>query len=366
MKKICVFCETWASGGIESFLCRMLTQMDRTDLQIHLVTAQMEDSVFTSALKQTGIQWRELSGSKGRWLANCRAFFQLLKDEKYDVVHVNAFQGLQLVYLWLAKCTGVPVRIAHSHGSDLRKSPLRNCKMLLHHAGKMLFGGTATVQWACSGRAADFLFRHRGEAGMIPNGIAVEQFRFCSERREAVRTALGLHHRFVIGSVGRLQYDKNQSFLLDVLAEMSRYRPESTLLLVGDGPAKQELRRKAEALGISDRVIFYGVSDHPEELLWAMDAFAFPSLSEGLGIVAVEAQAAGLRVICSEHIPAEANLTPLFQTVPLTAGVSAWVDALLRTTDCKQSRKAAADAVRQAGFEVSGVAELVRSAYVSK
>jgi len=365
MKKICVFCETWSTGGIEAFLCRLLNQMDKSDLQIDLVAAKIDKgSVFTPVLEKSDVRMLQLSGSKIRWFSNIRKFQKLLNEQEYDVVHLNAFQGLQLVYLWLAKRAGVPVRIAHSHGSDLRKSPVRWCKLLLHRIGKMLFEHAATVRWACSGSAADFMFGQGSGASMIPNGISVEQFRFCPERREAVREELGLTNRFVIGSVGRLQYDKNQSFLLDVLAEMLPRCPESVLLLVGDGPARQELQNKATALGVADQVIFYGISDHPEELLWSMDAFAFPSLSEGLGIVSVEAQAAGLPVICSEHIPEEAKVTTLFHRVPLTKGAAAWAEALVLSVGSGPNRAASAELVRRVGFEIADVAELVRFAYV--
>lgn len=363
MKKICVFCETWASGGIESFLCKLFTGMDLEGLQIDLVTTQIQESVFTPALESCGIRVRQLSGSKGRWPSNCLRFFRLLKAENYDVVHLNAFQGLQLIYLWLATCAGVPVRIAHSHGSDLRKSRLRSCKLLLHKTGRLLFERYATERWACSGAAAAFLFHESTAARFIPNGIDTERFLFRPEARRRIREELGLANAFVIGSVGRLVAEKNHRFLLDVLAALLPHRPESVLLLAGDGEARQELQRKAETLDIAGHVIFHGVSQHVEELLWAMDAFAFPSLFEGLGLAAVEAQAAGLPVLCSEHVPEETGLTPDFRRVPLTEGENAWAQALLNTK-CG-SRENAADWVRQAGFEMSAVSEAIRTAYLT-
>lgn len=364
MRRVCCFCETWASGGIESFLCKLLSQMDQTDLQIDVVAVRVENSIFTEELEKCGVHIEQLSGSKFRWLSNCLQFWSLLKERNYDVIHLNVFQGLQLLYLYLAKLARVPVRIAHSHGSDLRKSPIRWIKMLLHRIGKSFFGQSATVRWACSGQASEFLFGNEEMGRVIPNGINTERYRFRPDERERIRAELDVEEKFVIGSVGRLQYDKNQSFLLDVLVEMLPQRPESVLLLVGDGAARQELQRKAETLGIANRVIFYGLSDRVEELLWAMDAFAFPSLSEGLGLVAVEAQAAGLPMVCSEYIPKEAVLTPLFQRVPLTNGAAEWAQVLLNAKCC--CRENQAEAVRQAGYEIFDTAKTVRTEYLRK
>lgn len=362
IKKICVFCETWSSGGIESLLCKLLTQMDCTGLRIDLVVARREDSVFTQALTASGVRILPLSGSKLRWLSNCRRFRALLRENQYDVVHVNAFQGLQLCYLSLARRAGVPVRIAHSHGSGLRRGALRWAKLLLHNAGKRLFARDATHRWACSRQAADFLFGPEAAFQFIPNGIDTARFRFRAEERDRVRARLEVEGRFVVGSVGRLDAMKNHTFLLEVLARLLPRRPESLLLVVGDGPERQRLEDRAAALGLSGHVRFYGVTGRVEELLWAMDAFAFPSLFEALGMAAVEAQAAGLPVVCSEHIPPEANLTALFHTVPLCGGADAWAEALL----CRNpaSREEFAAAVARAGFESRDVAAMVRDAYL--
>ena len=362
MCRICCLCETWASGGIESFLTNVLLHMNRSNLEVDIVTVQIMESPFTSRLKEQGLSIHQLSGSKKRWISNCILFWKLLKTNQYDVVHLNVFQGLQLVYLQLAKWAGVPVRIAHSHGSGLRKSKLRWCKLLLHEIGKICFGGAATQRWTCSRQAADFLFRE-ANAEVIPNGIDVERYRFRAAERKRVREELGLTGKFVVGSVGRLQFDKNQSFLLDVLAQMLPERPDAVLLLVGDGSARQELQDKAKKLEIDGHVIFHGLSDRVEELLWAMDAFAFPSLSEGFGMVAVEAQTAGLPVICSEHIPEEVNLTPQFVRLPLTSGTEAWAKTLAQAENI--NREDAPELVLRAGFSLSDVSDRVRTYYLN-
>ena len=134
MKRICCFCESWESGGIESFLASVYTHADLSELEIDIVTSKLLDSVFTARLEKLGIRFYQLSGSQRRLLTNHAMFRRLLRERHYDVLHINAFQSLSLYYAKLAMQAGVPIRIAHSHNTALRKSPLRWAKMLPPHA----------------------------------------------------------------------------------------------------------------------------------------------------------------------------------------------------------------------------------------
>lgn len=365
MRRICCFCESWESGGIESFLNNVLLHMDAADMQVDMVAACIRESVFTSGLQEKGVRFIELSG-KLRSCQNIQLFRELLRSNHYDVAHFNLFQGLSLYYVQVAKEEGVPIRIAHSHNTALRKSRGRALKLALHRTGSRLLTGAATDLWACSHAAAEFLFdaailKEKGYQ-FIPNGIELERFHFQPEVRKAVRAELELTDSFVIGNVGRLCYQKNQAFLLDVFAEVLKHRPNSRLLLIGEGDLKGELQEKAERLGIAGTVIFYGTTDRVERLYWAMDVFAFPSRFEGLGIAAVEAQAAGLPVICSQEVPPEALMTEAVQRVTAN-DVNVWADTLL-TAEAAPARETGAQRVTDAGFAVQGVARQVKEKWL--
>lgn len=364
MKRICCFCESWESGGIESFLASVYTHADLSELEIDIVTSKLLDSVFTARLEKLGIRFYQLSGSQRRLLTNHAMFRRLLRERHYDVLHINAFQSLSLYYAKLAMQAGVPVRIAHSHNTALRKSPLRWAKMLLHRMGRQYLGHYATALWACSRDAANFLFSQRDLAArgytFIPNGIALSRFRFDPKQREAARAELGCSDGVLIGNVGRLCYQKNQEFLLDILPAILTREPRARLLLVGEGADEEKLRSRAAALNIADRVIFYGVTGGVERLLWAMDVFAFPSRFEGLGIVAIEAQTAGLPVVCSEHIPIEALLSPETRQVPLS-DAAGWAEALLTAAASETTRDSGPEVCQR--FSIDAVAAMIASYY---
>lgn len=366
--KVCCFCERWESGGIESFLSNVIHRLDLERVQVDIAAACLAGSVFTEPLQRLGVRFFELSGRQRSLVENHRQFLALLRRERYHVVHLNLFQGLALAYAGTARRAGVPVRIAHSHNTGLRKSGTRPLKLLVHNMAKYIFAREATAFWACSREAAGFLFPkgalNRRGYRFIPNGIEVERFRFDPAVREQVRGELGVEGQFVIGHVGRLCDQKNQDFLLEVFAQVKRRRPESRLLLVGEGELLGRLKEKAGELGVAESVIFYGPASRVERLLWAMDVFAFPSRFEGLGIAAVEAQASGTPVAASEFVPDEACAGPIFRRLSLDAGAYAWADALLGA--CRPADRAScADRVKEAGFDISGVARQLEGCFVS-
>ncbi len=357
--RVCCFCERWESGGIESFLCNVLLHMDLTGLEVDIVAAQMQDSVFTRPLKDRGVRFYELSGRQNRVPENHRLFRKLLEERRYDVVHLHIFHGLSLWYGRLARRAGVPVRIAHSHNTALRKSRTRPLKLLVHHISRKLFTRCATDLWACSGSAAEFMFpdnalKSRGFQ-FIPNGIDTDRFRFDADVREKVRGELGVRDKYVIGNIGRLCYQKNQSFLLDIFAEVLRRKPESVLLLTGEGPDRPALEEKAKRLGIAGSVIFYGTSDRVEQLLWAMDVFVMPSRFEGLPVTGVEAQASGVPCLFSDAITEDCRIAETVKLLSLSAPAAEWADFALQGNSCG-NRAGGASVVRQAGFDVEDVA----------
>ena len=151
---------------------------------------------------------------------------------------------------------------------------------------------------ACSRTAGSWLYGEK-PFRVFNNAIELDRFTYDAAKRKAVRQELGLGDELVLGHVGRFCYAKNHEFLLDVMAEVCKQRPDAVLLLIGEGENEAAARRKAEALGLQRNVRFLGRQSDPAKFYQAMDAFVLPSRYEGLGIVLIEAQAAALPVICS-------------------------------------------------------------------
>ncbi len=122
---------------------------------------------------------------------------------------------------------------------------------------------------------------------------------------------LNVENDFLVGHVGRFSKEKNHKFIVEVFSKLIQIIPSAKLLLIGEGGLKPEIEKLVIEKGLSDKVIFYGISHEIPKLMLAMDAFIFPSHYEGWAIAAVEAQCSGLPLFCSKGIPEATRLTPV-------------------------------------------------------
>ena len=236
--------------------------------------------------------------------------YNLLKEHQYDCVHIHADVANKLLVPGIA-CNIARVKkiILHSHASSV-DGKKRWMKYIYHWICRNLLKYTATDFVSCSDLASQWMFpnidAHRVKK--INNGVRLNQFRFNTVIRQEVRNRLGIRDCFVIGHVGRFAYQKNHEYLIDVFAKVKKIVPSAILLLVGEGDLRNVVEQKVISLGLIHDVIFYGISYNVSELFQAMDVFLLPSHFEGLPIVGVEAQAAGLPVLFSSAITKEAKL----------------------------------------------------------
>lgn len=363
-KRICVFCECWETGGIESFLFNVVSNMDLNGLEIDVVVSQFKAGVFSEKMSALGVNFRELSGSQRKIFRNHRMFRKILKERQYDVVHLNIFHALSFVYGRIAKKCGIRKIIAHSHNSALRRSWVRAVKLAIHDLYKMIRYRSFTDFWACSSAAAEFMFPKsiikQNKYTFIPNGIDVEKFAFDSRKRNIFREKLKIGDKLLIVNIGRLCYQKNQSFLLNTAKCLTKRGADFTLLFVGDGDMINELREKADKLQINKNVIFFGTTSDVPSVLSSADVFVFPSLFEGLGIAAVEAQAAALPVICSENVPNEAFITERAKAVPLDAEL--WCEEILNAAKFVDRSNDVIQSVKRR-FDIKYVSALIEEHY---
>ena len=360
--RVLVFCEKWESGGVEAFVTTLLECMDRTGLAVDLAACRVQPSPYDARLAKMGIEPIALGTSIRSVASNLKEFRRLLEQGAYDAVHLNVYEGLALLFAREAKRAGVARVIVHSHNNDLRPSATRWLKLVLHRICTGLFGGYADVRWAPSQAAGRFMFGTRPFT-LVRNGIVPERFAFDDGVREKLRAELGFaSNQAVLGCVGRLCSQKNQLFLVDVLAASPQ---NACLLLVGeddgDGSYEVALRCRACELGVQDRVRLYGRTNDVASLYQAMDVLCVPSTFEALGIVAVEGQAAGLPVVASTAVPPEAHAGDRFNQAQLDP--DAWASALTDALAQHHDRSQAWQAVSRSGYDMREVATEVLRGY---
>lgn len=367
-RKICLWCERWGAGGIESFAVNILSAMDRTGLDITILTTQKESDVFDTRLESLGIPLKTLMTEPvkdpvRRTLRVFRLLKRELEKEHYDAIHLNIYHGLAMYYALMAKKAGVPVRIAHSHNSSLRKSLTRPLKQLVHWGSRLLLSGAVTDFCACSDVAARWMFpaKVQDRVSLIANGVDTGRFAYQSRERDKLREELGIGDKPAFCCVGRICQQKNQSFLVEAFGELLKLRPDALLYLAGSEDDDGQARARAAELGISQSVIFLGVTSWIPQLLWACDGFVLPSLFEGNPVSAIEAQASGIRCFLSANISREAQVSDLVEFIPLEDGPIGWAMRLLAGLDYR--RRDTSDQLKAAGYDAASSAAELRKLY---
>ena len=221
-----------------------------------------------------------------------------------------------------AKKAGVPCRIAHSHNS---RPDLPGIMKLYKMWTSRDIEASATHFVACSREAAEWLFpRKHKRASVWNNAIDLDAFSFSAAERARTRAELNIpNDAKVIAHVGRFADQKNHVFLVKLLNELCDRDSSVYAALVGNGPLFEEIKAQAK----SDRILFLGQRSDVPSILTAADLFLFPSNYEGLGIVAVEAQASGLYCLASLGVPAAADIgVGLFERLSLSENEKIWVE----------------------------------------
>jgi glycosyltransferase involved in cell wall biosynthesis len=326
-------------GGVETWLMNVVRHVDRERFKMDFLVHTEAVCAFDSEIRALGSSVIPcLNPSEPRSYA--RAFRKILSEHApYDVVHshVHHFSGF---VLRLANQMNVPVRIAHSHNDTATvnaKAGLRRQfylglmrRWIAHYATDGLAASRQAAA-ALLGRSWDADPRYR----VLPYSIDLDPFRRPVDR-QGTRAALDLpEDAFVVGHVGRFDPQKNHDFLVDIAAELVRLEPRARLVLVGAGPLHSTIRARVRDGGLEDRVLFLGVrADAIELMRAAFDVFLLPSFHEGLPVVSIEAQAAGLPCVLTSSIAQEADIVPgLVKRVSLDESPAAWSREALAAQD---------------------------------
>lgn len=345
MYNVLVFGMTENPGGVESFLMNYYRRIDLSRFHFDFLCNSYDPVAFEDEIHRMGGRTVHFTARRRdplRFKKELESFFAKHAGE-YQAVWVNVNSLANIDYLKMAKKYGIPKRIIHSHNAQNMDTKLRG---LLHEANRSAVGRYATDFWACSDYAAQWFYAGRGGKGplrhpavVIRNAIDVEKIQAGIMQRKELRRKLGWEDAFILACIGRLHFQKNQKFAIDVLTELLPRMPQARLLLVGQGEDEDMLRARVREKGVGEQVCFAGTARDVSGYLGASDLFLFPSVFEGLGIAGLEAQAAGLPTLASAGvIPQDIAVTDLLQSVPLEDGPAAWAERIIRLRECAEPR----------------------------
>ncbi len=339
MKKIKVlqFPIANSKGGITQYVLQNWKFVDKS--KFHFDFATMSKTLdFADRLEQEGCKIYYIScyaeNNKEKFV---NEFKKILSEEKYDIVHLHTKQWKSFLVEEIAKEADVRKIIVHAHstGIGIKDEQKREEELQLHkYVLEKLKEDIATDYWACSWKAADFIFGNKipkQKIKIMNNAIDLSRYVYNLQTRIKYRRKYQIDdNECVIGNVGRFVYEKNQEFLIKVFEKLDKMTKENEkkykLLLVGSGEREKEYKEIVSKTGLENKVIFAGQRSDVAELLQMMDIFCLPSRFEGLPISIVEAQASGLPCIISNSVTQEAVITKNITLLPLD--VDLWIEKI--------------------------------------
>lgn len=356
MKILIIKLNPFRREGITNVIMNLFSAMDKQDIHMDMAAAHEPGAEYAAAFARHGGEIFVLRRSMRNPVGYVRALAKRIQAGGYDGIHVHGNSATMVLEMLAARLAGCKMRIAHSHNTT--------CKyMQVHKLMNPLFQHLCTHRLACGEDAGKWLFGSR-QFTVIRNGIDTEKFAFHSAARAQIRKAMAVEDdQILIGHVGLFNEAKNQSFLMDILQKLDgKYR----LVLVGDGPLREQVTKKAEACQVADRVTFAGVTDRVGDYLSACDLIVMPSLHEGLPLALIEQQANGLRCLVSDNITREADKTGNLQFLPLTAGAAFWANAIRETVlpeNRQEASQLAIESIKKSGYDIFDEAARLKEYY---
>ncbi len=297
------------------------------NIEMDFITHEMKDEYYKKEITSRGgkvyLMPRINSRNLKEFLTKISVFFK--QNHEYDIIHCN-MANAAIFYFYFAKKYGIKVRILHSHQNNLSDKfthRLRNAPLI--YFGKKM----ATHNFACSKIAGDFLYKKQ-KYELINNAIDVEKFKYNEEIRKKIRKKEKFEKdEIVFANIGRFCNQKNQLFLIEIFNRIHEKNSKTKLLLIGAGELKEKIIKKIGLFGLNNCVFVKNSINNVNEYLQAIDVLVMPSLYEGLPVIGVEAQAAGVKCFFSNTITKEAKILDKTEYINLNSSPDEWADIIL-------------------------------------
>ena len=338
-------------GGVEAVIMNYYRNINRENVQFDFIVDGKKKTLLDDEIESFGGKVYHVTAYKENIFRYMYDVYKVMKNNQYSIIHdnMNTMSFFSLLPAWIA---GKSIRIIHNHTTNAKKD---GCKYYMKKILRPFAPLFANHYLACSEFAGEWMYGKKAmiskHVKVINNAIDLNKFAYSQELRSKLRSQYDItENEIIVGHVGRIAPQKNHMFLLDVFADFYKNHHNSRLMLIGDGPLREQVIYRAKELGISKKVMFLGLRKNVYEFYSAMDIFVLPSLYEGLPVVTVEAQANGVPVCVSTAIPEEAVVLDNVKRLPLTEGTSVWrenMEALLG----KRNLDSAED-MTSAGFSI--------------
>lgn len=324
-------------GGAQTLVKEYALGINKNKFHITVLCLNNFHAQYDKLLSQAGVEVVYVSdcipfyGEKGiffrAWNKICKYYFtrKLLRQLRPDIVHIHLPINRFVKFAHLPRTTQI-FYTQHFDVARLQNYPrdVKALRYLIQRHRTQLIALHDTMR-----QQLNQLFGVSNTV-VLNNGINLARFKPTKPKAQ-IRRNLGIpQDAFVLGHVGRLNPVKNQSFLIKIAAHIRKYHnPNTWLLLAGDGADRTKLEHEIFQSDLQHCALILSYRTDVPDLLSAMDRFVFPSISEGLGIAVIEAQAAGVPCIVSAAVPQTVQISNLITFKSLQDSLSSWAQAIL-------------------------------------
>ena len=286
MKNVLYIIWSLTQGGAERVVINLAKGLDKTRFR-PVVCCLNEPGEYAGELESLGIKVISLNKKPKLDLGIIAKLSNVMADERIDIVHTH---------LWTASFWGrIAARIAHVSVVIVTEHNLDTWKGIFHRLSDRFLSLWTDKIIAVSQSVKRFYVEKigisQGKIEVIYNGIEIDKFK--SEIRNSK-----FDGPTTLAIIGRLVEQKGHRYLFEALSSLNgKYRVK--LMVVGDGPIKDNLQSTVAALQLEDKVVFSGFRNDVSQILKSVDILVIPSLREGLPIIALEAMAAGVPVVAT-------------------------------------------------------------------
>ncbi len=350
-------------GGSQSMIINLHRAIDRSKIQFDYIIDHSNHLYYEAEIKKLGGKIYSLPSFRGSNILSLRKIWKVFFKEhpEYKILHSHV-RSYASLYLPIARKAGV-LTVIHSHSTSNGHGFLSIIKSIMQYPLRY----QADHFFACSKEAGTWLFGRNVVDGerfhMLQNAIDVEKYRFDQKLRDEYREKLGLGNKKTFIHIGRFHPAKNHVFLLNLFAEIHKRDCNTILLLAGDGELRSVIEKQIVNLNIQSSVLLLGCRNDVPNLLQASDCFLFPSVWEGLGMVAVEAQSVGVPCLCSTGIPKSVAVVPGLCHFISTDNISKWLEMACNSVPLY---KDVSEYVKMAGYDINETAKKMESFYLNE
>lgn len=320
------------AGGVDTLILNTLSVMDRNKFHIDIMIFDDSKDDWAFKFKKYGCNIIKVDRARKQGVYKAiKKYRTIIKQGKYDIVHSHIGFGSVLPVI---ACVGLKNSriITHAHFDNFEAGKLT--QML----GHILFNIFPCKKLACSYGAGLALYGKYSKFLFVKNGIDSEKFAYNENTRNQIREELGItSDTFVVGTVGRMQYQKNHEFLINIFNDIKSKNPNSKLFLVGDGELHEKIQKQVDEFGLHNDVIFLGIRNDVDRILQGLDVFIMPTRFEGLSLALLEVECAGLPCLTTDVVPKEAKVTSNFHFLSLNDTPQQWADIALKYKNSERS-----------------------------